>query len=134
MKNFDPKRIEACRRAVEIVRECLTTPHPKLSNPTPRLLPGKFFKVRLVKSTIGLPKQMKEMVRKMGFKSVWMTRYLPVTKEFVGSLTRARHLVEIDLVDDIPPAIVPKDKGYQIVGNWLGLKAKPSIMEPSKCY
>ena len=111
-------KIAACRRAVEIVRDSLTNPKLPTNNNPPFIL-NKYFKVRQVKSAIGLPKTMKKLILSLGIKRLFKAVYVPVTRAYVGSLTRARHLVEIDLVDDLPPANVPKNRGYEIVGNWL---------------
>jgi ribosomal protein L30/L7E len=119
---IDCNKIAACRRAAEIITRSVNPHAPlehSLSQAKLEIRLGKYFCVRQVKSTIGLPKRMKDLVKALGFSKLWQTIHLPVTREYVGALTRARHLVEIGLVDELPPMLKPKQPGYSKIGSWI---------------
>lgn len=115
----DYSKIAACRRAAEIVRArvCPNAVVSSMHKPTPIRL-GKYFCVRQVKSTIGLPHTMKDLMKVLGFKQLWQTIHLPVTREYVSALTKARHLVEISVVSELPVMLKPKETGYSKIGSW----------------
>lgn len=112
-------KVAACRRAAEIVKAHVAAPPAKKHSDTPEQLLGKYFEVRQVKSTIGLPSTLKLLfAQRLGIRRLWTPYYLPITRFTVESLTRGRHIVKLAIVDDLPVRR-PKEPQYTVAYNWM---------------
>lgn len=83
----------------------------------------KYYKVTLLRSMIGLPKDKKNLLQKsLGFKKRLQTVYRPINNSVAGQLLAIKELIKIDMIDHEPPtqkemkeARKPA-KGYEIIG------------------
>lgn len=75
----------------------------------------KYFQVKLIRSTIGLPAKMKENIRLLGFKKLNSIIHLPHNELNVGAIFSIKELVEVKTVDKVETIDNSAKKGYEII-------------------
>lgn len=78
-----------------------------------------FYRIRAIRSTIGLPKQMKERCHALGIRRRGAVVYQPVNPAVAGQILSVKELVSVQLVDKILTRQEEQDlrkspKGYTV--------------------
>ncbi len=109
---------------LSFVKRGLSTSIPSIvqsADPTTK----KFFKVKLCRGFIGLPKVYKEWAKTLGLRKRGQTNYVPVMPETMGAIIKLKELLKVDLADDKPEHINPVyPEGYRVIDDYLN---KPLI-------
>jgi ribosomal protein L30 len=89
---------------------------------------SKYYKITLLRSMIGLPKQKKDLLQKtLGLKKRLSTVYRPICNQVAGQVLAVKELVKIELIDHEPPTkeqakqARKPTKGYVILGKMNAL-------------
>lgn len=81
---------------------------------------SRFFRVKLYRGFIGLPKRYREWARTLGLQKRGQTNYVPVIPETMGAILKLKELLRVDLVDEKPASTKTSyPKGYQIIDDYL---------------
>ncbi|KAJ2909046.1 39S ribosomal protein L33, mitochondrial [Coemansia aciculifera] len=87
---------------------------------------GKFWKITLTRSTIGLHPRTRENARVLGFKRRGNVVYRPITKELAGIILKLKEIVKVELVDHAAPLKTRATDGFEVIGRMNPLIAPGS--------
>ncbi|KAJ1826314.1 hypothetical protein LPJ56_002240 [Coemansia sp. RSA 2599] len=88
---------------------------------------GKFWKITLNRSTIGLPPKTRSNALALGLKRRGHVVYRPITNELAGIVLKLKEVVRIELVDKVEPLHVKAADGFEVIG-----RLNPRIAPGSK--
>ncbi|KAJ2782475.1 hypothetical protein GGI15_002905 [Coemansia interrupta] len=77
---------------------------------------GKFWKITLQRSTIGLPPRTRENARALGLKRRGHVAYRAISNEIAGQIVKLKEVVKVELVDKVEPLHVKAANGYEVIG------------------
>ncbi|KAJ2005533.1 39S ribosomal protein L33, mitochondrial [Coemansia thaxteri] len=87
---------------------------------------GKFWKITLMRSPIGLHPRTRENARALGFKRRGNVVYRPITSELAGMILRLKEIVKVELVDQAEPLKTKAADGFKVIGRMNPLIAPGS--------
>ncbi|KAJ1825312.1 hypothetical protein GGH91_000165 [Coemansia sp. RSA 2671] len=87
---------------------------------------GKFWKITLTRSPIGLHPRTRENARVLGFKRRGNVVYRPITKELAGIILKLKEIVKVELVDQALPLKTKAADGFEVIGRMNPLIAPGS--------
>ncbi|KAJ1646362.1 hypothetical protein LPJ64_002161 [Coemansia asiatica] len=77
---------------------------------------GKFWKLTLKRSTIGLPPKTRSNALALGLKRRGHVVYRPICNEIAGIVLKLKEVVGIELVDRVEPLKVRAADGFDVIG------------------
>ncbi|KAJ2707501.1 hypothetical protein FB645_000677 [Coemansia sp. IMI 203386] len=83
--------------------------------PTPNEM-GKFWKITLNRSTIGLPPKTRSNADALGLKRRGHVVYKPINNEVAGIVLKLKEVVKLELVDKVEPLHVKAKDGFEVIG------------------
>ncbi|KAJ2665310.1 hypothetical protein IWW48_000198 [Coemansia sp. RSA 1200] len=88
---------------------------------------GKFWKITLKRSPIGLHPRTRENARALGLVRRGHIVYRPISNELAGMILKLKELVKIELVDKVEPLKSKAVDGFEVIG-----RMNPQIASGSK--
>ncbi|KAI9502724.1 hypothetical protein GGI25_004450 [Coemansia spiralis] len=120
------------KQAKTIVPRTLSAAHLTIASATTRNAPtanaqGKFWKITLQRSPIGLHPRTRENARALGLLRRGHSIYRPISNELAGMILRIKELVKVELVDKVESVKTNAPNGFEIIG-----RTNPLIAPGSK--
>ncbi|KAJ1960299.1 39S ribosomal protein L33, mitochondrial [Dipsacomyces acuminosporus] len=88
---------------------------------------GKFWKITLNRSPIGLPPKTRQNTLALGLKRRGHISYRPISNEIAGMIIKVKEIVKVELVDKVEPHKIKAPDGFEVIG-----RLNPQIAPGSK--
>ncbi|KAJ2548975.1 39S ribosomal protein L33, mitochondrial [Coemansia sp. RSA 1933] len=88
---------------------------------------GKFWKITLKRSPIGLHPRTRENARALGLERRGHIVYRQISSEIAGMVLKLKEIVQLELVDKVEPTKTKAADGFEVVG-----RLNPQIVPGSK--
>ncbi|KAJ1667040.1 39S ribosomal protein L33, mitochondrial [Coemansia sp. RSA 1813] len=88
---------------------------------------GKFWKVTLKRSPIGLHPRTRETARALGLERRGHVVYRQISSELAGMILKLKEIVKVELVDKVEPLKTKATDGFKVIG-----RMNPQIAPGSK--
>ncbi|KAJ1887407.1 ATP citrate lyase subunit 1 [Kickxella alabastrina] len=88
---------------------------------------GKFWKITLHRSSIGLHPRTRENALALGLKRRGHVAYRPINNEIAGMILKLKEIVRVEMVDKVEPLKKAAVDGFEVIG-----RMNPRIASGSK--
>ncbi|KAJ1937362.1 hypothetical protein EC988_007913 [Linderina pennispora] len=77
---------------------------------------GKFWKITLQRSPIGLPPRTRQNAEALGLRRRGNIVYRPITNELAGVVLKLKEIVKLEIVDSVQESKTPASDGFEVIG------------------